>query len=594
MRVRKTQDGLTVQAIAGDHAVFLAFDLAPSARTGCLGFALHRVDHTENEAYWLAGFKTFRSVEPHPAATVIYPSNVHPVQSMWWGDYSAKPTHSYTYKIVPVHGTPTAPTVDDTTAVTLDVATVDPTTGAHGIYFNRGVAASQAYATKFGNKPADLDPEKHAEAMTWLSRGLHEAMLAFITDDASPQFVLRAAAYEFTEPTVLEAFAKAHAAGADVKIVYHDKPHDDQSTRNEQAIAAAGLDPAILIARHHTTIAHNKFIVRAIRSGDGTLTGQQVWTGSTNMSEGGIFGHSNVGHAVRVPAVADAYLTYWDQLAADPTARPLKTWVSTNSPLDQNPATGIQAVFSPRTELAPLDWYAHLFTDPATTGHITLPFGLDDKHFEPAVAAMTAASTTATGTSSDAPLKFVMLNTRDDHQQVWSRDHSIQVAVGATGGPDALSRWAQEHLTGFNSHVDFLHTKILLRGVLDAAPTIVSGSANFSEASTTSNDENMLVITGDRDVADVYFTEYMRIFEHFYARWWATQLHAVHHPAADRQRTTIAPTAADAAHSTADSDAAVHSFLTEDDSWQTPYFDPHTPKSRQRDLYANRVSADAP
>ena len=106
--------------------------------------------------------------------------------------------------------------------------------------------------------------------MTWLSRGLHEALLAFITTDASPQLVLRAAAYEFTEPSVLAAFAQAKAAGADVKIIYHDKPGDTQSTLNEQAIADAHLDPTILIPRHHTTIAHNKFIVRASHALDGT------------------------------------------------------------------------------------------------------------------------------------------------------------------------------------------------------------------------------------------------------------------------------------------------------------------------------------
>jgi phosphatidylserine/phosphatidylglycerophosphate/cardiolipin synthase-like enzyme len=128
-----------------------------------------------------------------------------------------------------------------------------------------------------------------------------------------------------------------------------------------------------------------------------------------------------------------------------------------------------------------------------------------------------------------------------------------------------LSRWAKETLTGFNGHVDYLHTKILLVGALGETPTTISGSANFSEASTTSNDENMLVIAGDRDVADVYFTEYMRIFQHFYARWWAAKL------------------------GTAGADS--HSFLTEDDSWQAPYWT-MSPKSRERDLYAHQVGGN--
>ncbi|MEW6241766.1 MAG: hypothetical protein AB1564_13245, partial [Chloroflexota bacterium] len=49
-------------------------------------------------------------------------------------------------------------------------------------------------------------------------------------------------------------------------------------------------------------------------------------------------------------------------------------------------------------------------------------------------------------------------------------------------------------------------------------PLVVSGSANFSRPSQRTNDENMLVIRGDTRVADIYFGEFMRIFDHHYAR----------------------------------------------------------------------------
>lgn len=49
---------------------------------------MYRVDHTENESYWIPGFKTFRSVVPNPTSKVIYTTDKQPVQSMWWGDYS--------------------------------------------------------------------------------------------------------------------------------------------------------------------------------------------------------------------------------------------------------------------------------------------------------------------------------------------------------------------------------------------------------------------------------------------------------------------------------------------------------------------------
>ncbi len=47
---------------------------------------------------------------------------------------------------------------------------------------------------------------------------------------------------------------------------------------------------------------------------------------------------------------------------------------------------------------------------------------------------------------------------------------------------------------------------------------MVTGSANFSEASTNDNDENMLIIRGDQRVADIYFTEFNRLFYHYYFR----------------------------------------------------------------------------
>jgi hypothetical protein len=64
MRAREVHQGLTVQAVAGTQAVLLGFDFDDP--TGCLGFAIHRTDHTEGEAYWLRGLKAFPSVIPHP------------------------------------------------------------------------------------------------------------------------------------------------------------------------------------------------------------------------------------------------------------------------------------------------------------------------------------------------------------------------------------------------------------------------------------------------------------------------------------------------------------------------------------------------
>jgi hypothetical protein len=49
-------------------------------------------------------------------------------------------------------------------------------------------------------------------------------------------------------------------------------------------------------------------------------------------------------------------------------------------------------------------------------------------------------------------------------------------------------------------------------------PIVVTGSANFSDNSTTAYDKIMLIIRGDKRVADIYFTEFNRLFSHYYFR----------------------------------------------------------------------------
>ena len=49
-----------------------------------------------------------------------------------------------------------------------------------------------------------------------------------------------------------------------------------------------------------------------------TRVPSEVWTGSTNISEGGIHGQTNVGHWVRNKDVAAQFLAYWNLLSGDP------------------------------------------------------------------------------------------------------------------------------------------------------------------------------------------------------------------------------------------------------------------------------------
>ncbi len=66
-----------------------------------------------------------------------------------------------------------------------------------------------------------------------------------------------------------------------------------------------------------------------------------------------------------------------------------------------------------------------------------------------------------------------------------------------------------------------MHNKVLLIDPLSSNPTIAIGSANFSDPSVASNDENTMVIHGGKEmrrICDIYFTEFYRMFHHFFIR----------------------------------------------------------------------------
>jgi phosphatidylserine/phosphatidylglycerophosphate/cardiolipin synthase-like enzyme len=148
---------------------------------------------------------------------------------------------------------------------------------------------------------------------SWLSRGLAEACLKYINETKKGEG-LRVCAHEFTYQPVLLALKRALERGVDVQIVYHDTKKEKHP--NRAAMDEAGLTKAFkgkLFPRTRTAIPHNKFIVK--------LSGGKpaaVWTGSTNFTDTGLFGQTNVGHLVVSPATAKTYLEYWTELAEDP------------------------------------------------------------------------------------------------------------------------------------------------------------------------------------------------------------------------------------------------------------------------------------
>jgi phosphatidylserine/phosphatidylglycerophosphate/cardiolipin synthase-like enzyme len=258
----------------------------------------------------------------------------------------------------------------------------------------------------------------------------------------------------------------------------------------------------------------------------------EVWTGSANLSLGGFSGQTNVGHWVRNTQVARSFKAYWDVLSEDPGSAKGDSQVEARrkkkklrlavAKLGTPPtslkgiAKGIMPIFSPRTSLDVLKLYMRIADSAQTAACMTLAFGISDElkallvdnSDESHIVFLLLEKEEAPTRNRTKP--FVTINARNNVYKAWGAFLA-----------DPLYQWVREtnarHLQ-LNHHVSYIHSKFLLIDPLGSDPIVITGSANFSKASTVDNDENMLVIRGNRRVADIYFTEFNRLFNHYYFR----------------------------------------------------------------------------
>jgi phosphatidylserine/phosphatidylglycerophosphate/cardiolipin synthase-like enzyme len=130
-------------------------------------------------------------------------------------------------------------------------------------------------------------------------------------------------------------------------------------------------------------------------------------------------------------------------------------------------------------------------------------------------------------------------------------------------------RWIADGLTNLNGFVDYIHTKFMVIDPVGEDPIVITGSANWSDESIKNNDENMLVIRGETRVADIYLTEFMRLFNHYRLRGKAKAGSTQHEPGPG-----TSPSERGKLH------------LADNDGWAKPFFDPGSPEAKERQLFS--------
>ena len=273
-------------------------------------------------------------------------------------------------------------------------------------------------------RPGPLPPDQRAAAISWLSRGLHEALCAVHHRRClDRRWRIRAAVYEFTEPSVLAAFLHAHAAGADIpdhlsRLGRSGCPSSRRPSRPPR-LRPVAADPsyprgdrAQQVHRPGCCAGPGAGLDRLDEPQSGRHLRALQCRARGARSSGGAGLSGLLGAACGRPG---------------PVA--MKSWTDAHSPFDAGRRDRREPrAVQPALGAGPAGLVCRRLCRVPVEHPLTLPFGLDDAHFEAHWPARTARRAAV----------------RDAQQAgqppaVWSADPMVQVAVGALG--PRIARW---------------------------------------------------------------------------------------------------------------------------------------------------------
>src|SRR5262245_497843 len=320
VQVAHSSDGvLTVAAYRGDGALMLAFDVASQSTDGFAGFAVKCTPPKGQGGYQL---NRLSFDQPITNATthqqrVWTPSNLAPFQKFRWVDFSglAHPGQ-YTYEVSAMYFAGGGKLRQGSTAK-LAVSYGPFQSGNLAIGFTRSDLSSQAYATRFENKPVrplktlDYATAPYQPAYEYLGAHARRLMFAFLDECVStPGTTVDMFAYDLDEPDIVTKLVSLKNR----LRLYLDNASLHMGSSALEPVAAKRITDAggAVKCGHFKRFAHNKIVI--LRKAGG---GVKVLTGSANFSVRGLYVQANSVLVFDDATVAGLYGQVFDQVWAD-------------------------------------------------------------------------------------------------------------------------------------------------------------------------------------------------------------------------------------------------------------------------------------
>jgi phosphatidylserine/phosphatidylglycerophosphate/cardiolipin synthase-like enzyme len=392
---------------------------------------------------------------------------------------------------------------------------------------------------------ADEMADRDSNIRKYLTGDVLETVTLFLTDEKYKDGNVRLALYELKDQELVDLLI---ANGSRIEVILSNTSKeagkwDATNRKSRKALHAAGVKIHDRMFNNNH-IGHNKFAVW--REGS---TPHAVMTGSTNWTSTGLCGQSNNALVITADDIAEAYDEYWGRLLDDrfPAPRPLtapgKAAQRQGEEIreaDQTPLRtsleripGVEVWYSPNTEAArkghtaPPD-LAVLFDlmSKAKEAIFFLAFlpsraGADSIISAAIDAAMADNNLIVAGAISDVTAMpgYVAPNKKKGIEGVkpYTFDKGGLHIVRAAALKDPVGDFEKEIL-GIGHAI--VHDKIVVIDPLSDNCVVATGSHNLGFKASYENDENLLILSGSKALAQAYAVHVLDVYDHYRFRAW--------------------------------------------------------------------------
>ena len=458
---------------------------------------------------------------PHVPAGTRKPTTEWPIQKYVWSDFMVNPGDQVAYRVAPmvkVAGSlkPDAANASDWS----DVFQIGAeTAGRISCFFNRGIVASQWLARVL----PDADPSKALrdiiatpgdKTRNFLGGPIRDKLTSLLDETNRNGGHVYAALFELNDPELiplLQALGKrAHIVLGNGSVKHKG---DDENGDARSELRMCDVHDRMTAPR---ALAHNKFLVVC----DSHQTPLAVWTGSTNWTMTGLCTQANNALLMQNAALAQDYLEQWKTLVTCEDASPASLFSSNGMPRTVRGLDGVTLWFTPMHGESDLEQAGELIRG-AKEGVLFLMFNPGPRgtlfndiadiatpggqHYDPDLYIQGVLNQNP-GTAKN-PVTLFNRGERIDANE----DVVLPAAISTQ-----LTYWRKELLKLPGSFA-MVHSKVVVVDPYGEHPVVMTGSHNMGPKASGVNDENLVIIEGDGELASQYAGQIMQIYSQY--RW---------------------------------------------------------------------------